>query len=203
MKQADPKVFIVDDDAAVRRSIRMLIRTIGIEAEAFASAKDFLDAYDSKQPGCLVLDVRMPGMSGLELQEKLRDLNANLPIIFVTAHGDVPMAVNAMRSGAVDFIQKPFRDQELIDRVQQALEQDARSRAAMAGKEEIQRRVSTLTPREREVMDMVVAGKANKVIAANLGLSERTVEIHRSRVMKKMEAESLPQLVQMMVSLKS
>lgn len=203
MKQADPKVFIVDDDAAVRRSIRMLIRTIGIEAEAFASAKDFLDAYDPKQPGCLVLDVRMPGMSGLELQEKLRDMNANLPIIFVTAHGDVPMAVNAMRSGAVDFIQKPFRDQELIDRVQQALEQDARSRAALAGKEEIQRRVSALTPREREVMDMVVAGKANKVIAANLGLSERTVEIHRSRVMKKMEAESLPQLVQMMVSLKS
>jgi FixJ family two-component response regulator len=203
MKQADPKVFIVDDDAAVRRSIRMLIRTIGIEAEAFASAKEFLDAYDPRQPGCLVLDVRMPGMSGLELQEKLRDMDANLPIIFVTAHGDVPMAVNAMRSGAVDFIQKPFRDQELIDRVQQALEQDARSRAALAGKEEIQRRVSTLTPREREVMDMVVGGKANKVIAANLGLSERTVEIHRSRVMKKMEAESLPQLVQMMVSLKS
>jgi two-component system response regulator FixJ len=203
MKQADPKVFIVDDDAAVRRSIRMLIRTIGIEAEAFASAKEFLDAYDPNRPGCLVLDVRMPGMSGLELQEKLSDMDANLPIIFVTAHGDVPMAVNAMRSGAVDFIQKPFRDQELIDRVQQALEQDARSRAALAGKEEIQRRVSTLTPREREVMEMVVAGRANKVIAANLSLSERTVEIHRSRVMKKMEAESLPQLVQMMVSLKS
>lgn len=196
-KRFDPIVFIVDDDEAVRSSIEMLVRSLSLRAETFASAQEFLDDFDPEQPGCVVLDVRMPGMSGLELQQKLAEMGATIPIIFITAHGDVPMAVSALKGGAMDFIQKPFRDQELIDKVQAALEQDSAERDALADRERVEARIALLTPREREVMDLVVEGKPNKVIAADLGLSERTVEIHRSRVMSKMVADSLPQLVQM------
>lgn len=195
---ASARVFLVDDDAGVLNSLAFLMRTVGIRAETFASAQGFLDRYDPDAPGCLVLDVRMPVMGGLELQQKLHEMGATLPIIFLTAHGDIPMAVKAVQSGAVDFLQKPFHDQELIDKVQRALEDDARLRAEAAARHAVVARVGTLTPRERQVLDAVVAGKANKVIAAELGLSQRTVEIHRAHVMRKMHADSLAQLVQMM-----
>jgi len=192
----------VDDDAGVRDSIALLIRSVGLKSQTYPSASDFLAAYATGTPGCLVLDVRMPGMSGLELQERLEASGSALPIIFLTAHGDIPMAVQAVKAGAVDFIQKPFRDQALIDRIQQAIEQDARAREEFTDRGRIADRMAKLTPREREVMDMVVEGKANKAIAIDLGLSQRTVEIHRARVMKKMQAESLSRLVQMIMQSK-
>ena len=195
----DAKVFIVDDDAGVLDSVAFLLRTVGIPAETYASAQAFLDAYGPDKPGCLILDVRMPAMSGLELQEELRSLGSTLPIIFLTAHGDVPMAVEAVKSGAVDFLQKPFRDQELVDKIHRALEENARAREVAAARRGVAARIESLTAREREVMDAVVAGKANKVIAGDLGLSQRTVEIHRAHVMEKMGAESLAQLVQMVM----
>ena len=172
-------IFIVDDDAAVRDALKLLLRSVGQAVETFGSAQEFLDAYSEDRPGCLVLDIRMPGMSGLELQQKLNEKHSILPIIFITGHGDVPMAVEAMQAGAVDFIQKPFRDQDLIDRINQALEKDSANRAALGERNDIRRRLETLTPREREVLDLVVHGKANKVIAGDLKLSQRTVEIHR------------------------
>jgi two-component system response regulator FixJ len=199
MLPEDARVFVVDDDAGVLNSLAFLLRTVGIRTETFASAQEFLQRYDPGAPGCLVLDVRMPVMSGLELQEKLREMGSTLPIIFLTAHGDVPMAVKAVQSGAVDFLQKPFHDQELIDKIQRAMEADARSRDAVAGQQEVELRLGSLTPRERQVLDAVVAGMANKVIATELGVSQRTVEIHRARGMKKMGAESLAQLVHMMM----
>jgi FixJ family two-component response regulator len=194
-----PTVFIVDDDDAVRDSLRLLVKSLKVRAETFSSAVQFLDKYDPKRPGCLVLDIRMPGMSGLELQKRLHEAGATIPIIFITGHGDVPMAVHAMQAGAIDFIQKPFRDQDLIDRIQQAVAQDGRMRATLADRSAIRQRLTSLTPREDQVMRMVVEGKANKVVAFDLGLSERTVEIHRSRVMSKMHADSLAQLVQMVM----
>ena len=196
---ARPAVFIVDDDAAVRDALKFLLRSVGHPVEGFASALEFLDAYRDDRPGCLVLDIRMPGMSGLELQEQLVERRSILPIIFITGHGDVPMAVEAMQSGAMDFIQKPFRDQDLIDRINQALEKDAKNRAALGELNLIRERLASLTPREREVMDLVVHGKANKVIAGDLDLSQRTVEIHRARVMEKMQASSLAHLVRMVI----
>ncbi len=198
-KRSDPIVFIVDDEEAVRGSIEMLVRSLSLRAETFATAQEFLDDFDAAQPGCIVLDLRMPGMSGLELQQELAAMGATIPIIFITAHGDVPMAVSALKGGAMDFIQKPFRDQDLIDKIQAALGQDAEARTSLADRERVKARIALLTPREREVMELVVAGKANKVIAADLGLSERTVEIHRARVMAKMVADSLPRLVQMVL----
>lgn len=196
---ARPTVFIVDDDTAVRDALKFLLRSVGHPVEAFGSAQDFLDAYRDDRPGCLVLDIRMPGMSGLELQEKLVERRSILPIIFITGHGDVPMAVEAMQAGAMDFIQKPFRDQDLLDRINQALEKDAKNRAALGELNLIRERLASLTPREREVMDLVVHGKANKVIAGDLDLSQRTVEIHRARVMEKMQASSLAHLVRMVI----
>jgi two-component system response regulator FixJ len=196
---ARPTIFIVDDDAAVRDALKLLLRSVGQAVETFASAQEFLDAYSEDRPGCLVLDIRMPGMSGLELQQKLNEKHSILPIIFITGHGDVPMAVEAMQAGAVDFIQKPFRDQDLIDRINQALEKDSANRAALGERNDIRRRLETLTPREREVLDLVVNGKANKVIAGDLKLSQRTVEIHRARVMEKMQASSLAHLVRMVL----
>ena len=193
----DPIVFVIDDDEAVRHSTEMLIRSMGLRAESFASAAEFLDDFDPQQPGCLILDIRMPGMSGLELQEHLVERNVSVPIIFVTGHGEVPMAVKAMKAGAVDFIQKPFRDQELIDRVHFALEEDAEARAKAADIQAIDAKMQTLTARETEVMQLVVDGKANKEIAFDLELSPRTVEIHRARVMSKMGAGSLAELVRM------
>jgi two-component system response regulator FixJ len=199
MAHDEPAVFIVDDDAAVRDSLGLLLRSVGLRHESHSSASDFLETYDPARPGCLVLDVRMPGMSGLELQEELQKRHSTLPIIFLTAHGDVPMAVAAVKAGAVDFVQKPFRDQDLIDKIHHAINQDSRIREKLADRRKILSRIDSLTPREREVMDMVVDGKANKVIAIDLGLSQRTVEIHRARVMRKMNADSVSQLVQMVM----
>jgi len=194
-----PSIFVVDDDSAVRDSLKLLLRSVGQAVETFGSGQEFLDGYNDDRAGCLVLDIRMPGMSGLELQQKLNERHSILPIIFITGHGDVPMAVEAMQAGAVDFIQKPFRDQDLIDRINQALEKDNNNRAALGERNDIRRRLETLTPREREVLDLVVHGKANKVIAGDLKLSQRTVEIHRARVMEKMQASSLAHLVRMVL----
>ena len=193
-------VFVVDDDDAVRDSLSMLLRSVGLHSEAFSSANEFLEQYDSERSGCLVLDIRMPGMSGMEMHEELCNLGSILPIIFVTGHGDVPMAVEAMQRGAVDFLQKPYRDQELLDRINAALEFDTKNRTKLGQIGTIRERLDKLTLREHEVMDLVVDGKANKVIAVDLGISQRTVEIHRGRVMEKMGARSLAQLVRMVMN---
>jgi two-component system, LuxR family, response regulator FixJ len=201
MKERAPAVFIVDDDEAVRSSLRLLIKSVGLIPTALGSAREFLEKYDPAQPGCLVLDVRMPEMSGLELQEQLNRQGAVIPVIFITGHGDVPMAVEAMQAGAFDFLQKPFRDQDLIDRIQRALEKDRANRAVLNERSLIRERLESLTPREREVLEMVSSGKPNKIMAADLGVSQRTVEIHRARVMEKMGASSLAQLVRMVMDL--
>ncbi len=190
-------IFVVDDDEAVRQSLALLIRSMGLEAEVFESAAAFLAAYDAPRSGCLLLDIRMPGMSGLELQEELQRRAIDLPVIFITGHGDVAMAVRAMKSGAVDFIEKPFNDQQLLDRINQSLELDRQARNARAERSSLAARIELLSPREREVMGRIVAGQANKVIAIELGLSERTVEIHRAKVMTKTGARSLAELVTM------
>lgn len=202
MTKTEPTVFIVDDDEAIRDSLQMLMSSVGLESACYASAQEFLTDYDPDQPGCLVLDVRMPGMSGLDLQERLVAMQSILPIIFITGHGEVPMAVHAMRAGAVDFVQKPFSEQALLDQIHRAVEQDSKSRALLGRRDAIIERVASLTPRERQVMGMVIDGMANKVIAIDLGVSERTVEIHRARVMQKMGAESLPHLVRMAIEAK-
>jgi FixJ family two-component response regulator len=188
-------VHIVDDDAAVRDSLTLLLRTVGLSSRSYASGDEFLAAYAPRRVECLVADVRMPGLSGLELQQELAERHLDLPIIFITGHGDIPMAVKTMKSGAIDFIQKPFRDQDLLDRINQALLIAQSSQEARREISTIQERLSTLTPREREVMDKVVKGCANKVIALDLGVSQRTVELHRARVMQKMGARSLAELV--------
>jgi FixJ family two-component response regulator len=193
----EPGVFVIDDDQAVRDSLGLLLKSMRHKARLFASARDFLDQYDPAMTGCIVLDIRMPGMSGLELQQHLKTLRCNVPVIFVTGHGDVPMAVEAMHHGAFDFIQKPFRDQELLDRINQALSWNAEHRSDEDRRRAVEQRFATLTPREREVMDCVVRGLANKVIAMDLDVSQRTVEIHRARVMEKMSARSLADLVRM------
>ncbi len=194
-------VFVVDDDEAVRDSLTLLLRSVGLAVDAFGSATEFLSSYDPAAPGCLILDVRLPGMSGLELQQQLTSDGADLPIVFITGHGDVPMAVRAMRSGAVDFLQKPFSDQDLLDRVQQALSEQSERRRQIAHQAEIAARIGELTPRENEVMKLVVDGLANKVIANRLGMSQRTVEVHRASVMRKMKADSVAQLVHLVVDL--
>ncbi|MBS1200021.1 MAG: histidine kinase [Proteobacteria bacterium] len=199
MKEKPATVFVVDDDEAVRTSLRLLLKSVGLPVETFASAQEFLDQFDPGRAGCLVLDIRMPGMSGLELQQHLNDRHSIMPIVFITGHGDVPMAVEAMQAGAVDFIQKPFRDQDLIDRINRALEKDREMRGELRERDEIRRRMSQLTPREREVLELVTQGKANKVIAGDLNVSQRTVEIHRARVMEKMGANSLAHLVRMVI----
>jgi FixJ family two-component response regulator len=201
MKELAPTVFIVDDDDAVRNSLRLLMKSVNIAAQTAASAQEFLANFNPDHPGCLVLDVRMPGMSGLELQQKLSLQGAMIPVIFITGHGDIPMAVEAMQHGAFDFLPKPFRDQDLIDRVQRALQRDAENRGKVHHKDAIRQRYASLTPREREVLELVTQGKANKVMAGDLGVSQRTVEIHRARVMEKMEARSLAELVRMMMEL--
>ncbi len=195
MDNSTPLVYVVDDDDAVRDSLLLLLRSIGITGRAFATASDFLDAYEPKQHSCLVTDIRMPGMSGLDLQRELNDRGAPIPVILITGHGDVPMAVESMKDGALDFIEKPFRDQDLLDRVQQALNWDQEHRSKNLEALSIQERIATLTPRETEVMELVVQGCANKVIAQDLGVSQRTVEIHRARVMEKMGMRSLAALV--------
>jgi two-component system response regulator FixJ len=191
------KVYIVDDDDAVRNSLRLLFKTVNIESETFASGDDFLHEYDADWQGCVVLDIRMPGTSGLEVQKILQERGNTLPIIFITGHGDVPMAVEAMQIGAFDFVQKPFRDQELVDRVTKALSENLDNQEDAGHKRDVLECYNQLTPREKEVMHCVVAGQANKVIAMDLGVSQRTVEIHRARVMEKMKARSLADLVRM------
>jgi len=192
-----PTVFIVDDDPAIRFAMQALMDSVNIEHEIFASGDEFLENADDHRAGCLVLDIRMPGLGGLELQEELLKRGTTLPIIFITGHGDVPMAVDAMQKGAVDFIQKPFRDQDLLDRIREALKTDQERREEQQKHAEVAERLARLTNREREVFDLVVTGKPNKVIAYELGVSQRTVEIHRARVMEKMQARSLADLVKM------
>jgi FixJ family two-component response regulator len=200
MKELSPTVFVVDDDDAVRDSLRLLLKSAGLECQSYGSAQEFLAVYDTCHPGCLVLDVRMPGMSGLEMQQELNLRGATLPVIFITGHGDIPMAVEAMQHGAFDFLQKPFRDQELLDRIHRALERDAENRTRLRHTDRIRERLATLSPREREVLELVTQGKANKMVAGDLGVSQRTVEIHRAHVMQKMEAGSLAELVRMMMA---
>lgn len=195
-----PTVFIVDDDEAVRDSLELLVSTVGETTRAFASADAFLEHYEPQMAGCLLLDVRMPGMSGLELQERLAEIGSILPIVFITGHGDVEMAVHAMQAGAVDFLQKPFRDEELLRAIRRAIAADRKNREILEKRQQILQRLEKLTPREHEVMERVVQGQANKVVAIDLGVSERTVEIHRSRVMSKMEASSLAHLVRMVLT---
>jgi FixJ family two-component response regulator len=201
MKEKLPAVYIVDDDEAVRNSLRFVFKSVGLAATTLPSAQAFLDAYDPDQPGCLVLDVRMPGMSGLALQEQLNLRGAIIPVIFISGHADIPMAVEAIQHGAFDFLQKPFRDQDLIDRAQRALAKDLINRAALKERSRIQERFESLTPRERDVLALMTHGKPNKVMAADLGLSQRTIEIHRAHVMEKTGATSLAQLVRMAMDL--
>jgi two-component system, LuxR family, response regulator FixJ len=194
-------VYVVDDDDGMRRALSLLLNTVGYKTAAFASPMEFLDKFKPDTAGCLVLDIRMPGMSGLELQQHLNRMGSMLPVIFITGHGDVPMAVQAMKEGAFEFVQKPFRDQDLLDRINHALEQDKENRSTLARRADVLHRVDSLTPREKQVMAMVVDGAANKVIAIDLGLSERTVEIHRAKVMEKMGARSVAHLVKLQMSL--
>lgn len=196
-----PTVYIVDDDDGMRRALTVLMSTVGYNAVAFERPSEFLQKLDPNQPGCLVLDVRMPEMSGLEVQQQLNRNGSMLPVILITGHGDIPMAVQAMKDGAFDFLQKPFRDQDLLDRINGALKQDAENRELVERHADLKRRVESLTPREREVLALVVDGRANKVIAIDLGLSERTVEIHRANVMEKMQARSVAHLVKMHLTL--
>jgi FixJ family two-component response regulator len=195
----EPTVYVVDDSASLRKSIACLIKSAGLAVETFASAKEFLDAYDADRPGCLVLDVRLQHRSGLDLQATLVARNAPTPIIFVTAYGDVPTAVRAMRAGAVDFIQKPFSDQLLLDRIWQAIERDQQTRRVAAVRRQLTDRAAQLTPREREIFDGLVAGQTSREIARALDLSVRTVEAHRARVLVKMEVESVARLVRLVL----
>jgi FixJ family two-component response regulator len=193
--------MVVDDDSGVRNAMRSLLKSVGLNASLFASAQEFLAAYDPNQPGCLLLDIRMPGMSGMDLQQELNLRGAVVPVIFMSGHADIPMAVEAMQHGAFDFLQKPFRDQELLDRIQRAIAQDAERRLALGEQSRIKSHLESLTDREREVLDLLTQGKQNKVIAQNLGVSPRTIEIHRARVMEKMSAQSVAELVRMMLDL--
>lgn len=202
MTETRQTVYVVEDDEAVRDSLELLLKSDGKPVSTYDNANAFLKDYSEKMAGCIVLDIRMPGMDGMELQKKLNEKHSILPIIFVTGHGDVPMAVDAMKEGAVDFIQKPYREEALLQKIEAALEQDREQRKTLGEKQEILRRVKSLTPREHEIMDRMIAGQANKVIAIELEISQRTVEIHRSRVMHKMGTHSLAHLVRMILSVK-
>jgi FixJ family two-component response regulator len=195
--QPDSVVFVVDDDSSVREAIKSLIRSVGLQVETFESAQEFLRSKRPDAPGCVVLDVRLPGLSGLDLQRELAAHGINLPVIFITGHGDIPMSVRAMKAGALEFLTKPFRDQDLLDAIQQALERDRSARQHGKETTELRERFDSLTSREREVIGLVVSGLLNKQIAGELGTSEVTIKIHRSQVMKKMGAGSLAELVRM------
>src|SRR6185295_9672089 len=181
-----PVVMVVDDDSGVRNAMRALLKSVGLNSILFSSAQEFLDAYDAQQPGCLLLDIRMPGKSGMELQQELNLRGAVVPVIFMSGHADIPMAVEAMQHGACDFLQKPFRDQDLLDRIQRAIAKNGERRIALGERERIKGYLESLTEREREVLDPLHTGKQNKQIAQDLGVSPRTIEIHRARVMEKM-----------------
>lgn len=196
---AETTVFYVDDDEAMCESIRFLMESVSLNIETFSSARKFLDSYDAERAGCLLLDVRMPEMSGLELQEQLRKRKINIPIIFITGHGDVPMATRAMKAGAVEFLTKPFNDQTLLDSIQNAIEIDTERRKIAFERDKIADRINRLTPREYEVMQCVIKGNLNKVTAYELGISSKTVELHRAKIMEKMKAKSLAQLVAMVL----
>jgi FixJ family two-component response regulator len=202
MREAEPVVFIIDDEALIRDGIRSLIKSIGVRAETFASANDFMSAKRLDAPSCMILDVRMPGVSGLDFQRELAASGIQIPIIFITGHGDIPMTVRAMKEGAVEFLTKPVRGQDLVDAVQKALATDREHRKDRAELAAIRARFDLLTPRERQVLHLVVAGLLNKQIADELGMSELTVKTHRAHVMEKTQAESLAHLVRMAERLK-
>jgi FixJ family two-component response regulator len=197
MSEPHAVVHVVDDDAAVRSALESLLRSVGHEVQTYASPRDFLASDQPEVPGCLVLDVRLPGQSGLELQQVLARSGNSMPIVFITGHGDVPMSVAAMKAGAIEFLTKPFRDQDLLDAVHRGLQHDRARRATAIELADLHERLASLTPREQEVMSLVADGRLNKQIAADLGLSEVTVKVHRAQVMRKMQARSLPDLVRM------
>lgn len=203
MENDHPIVFVVDDDEAVCRSLSVLIEDIGLEVRTFTSAQQFLGEYDSEQPGCLVLDVRMSGMSGLELQSRLKELGFEIPIIIITGHGDIPMAVEAMKAGALDFIEKPFRDQTLLDNIQKAIEVDAQMRRNRKETRDVQSRIQNLTRRERQIMALLVLGKTSKTIAYELGISQKTVDFHRANILDKAGVNSVVELLRLTQKAKS
>ena len=203
MKEADPIVFVVDDDPLIRDGLRSLIKSVGLHVETFGSSREFMQRRPSDAPGCLVLDVRLPGLSGLDLQRELNESNFQIPIIFMTGHGDIPMSVRAMKNGAQEFLTKPVRGQDLLDAVQQAIARDRAARRERAKIADLRTRFDSLTPREREVLDLIVAGLLSKQIAGELNIEEVTIKTHRAHIMQKTHAESLAHLVRMNEELKS